>query len=161
MLRRSTLHILVLAFAGLGFGSTVWAQSLQGAVFSLEQLPVGAEVTLPRGSQTQVPLKTSVSLTATDMPQSVRLKPVSTLAGGSKVITIALFDRFQERVKYIDLKADTPFIYSFKDIGSVNISVTTGTAKTAQKDDLKLEVTSDKPLSVRHLAFTGDPKPKL
>jgi|GEM_PF-3315168 len=121
-----------------------------GSSFVLETLPLGADVTLPGPATTLIALSSRVTLSATDTPQTLSFTSVN--ANGASSLTalrLAIYDRNQERVKYVELKPGTPFLYSFKTLASIAVvpEIATGTAKS-QESSVKLQVESDKPLTI-------------
>jgi hypothetical protein len=130
--------------ATLAFGAaTSSAQANDG--FFVEQLPAGKSVTLPRPAITFVPVSGRVTLTATDLPQTVKLTPVNLSAGGAPNIRVAIFDRHQERVRYIDLRAGSPALYNFHALGSIAMVPQTAGGVAS---NIRIRIESDKPLEI-------------
>lgn len=142
-----------------------WAQMVYASepgVFQLETLPIGAEVTLPKSNSVEISTLASMAITPTDLPQSVSLTLVPLTANAP--LRVAVFARGQERVQYIDLKPGIPLIYNFKSLEAASFAVSVmpassqkvASAKTTRDPgkSLKIDVRSDKPLSVRHTANT-------
>lgn len=126
----------------------VKAQGSKEAGFHLDRLPQGKNVTINRPATTFVPLSSSVSLTATDMPQSVSLKPINLKAGGTVApLRVSIMDKDSGKLQYVELKPGTPFLYNFKELGSITV-VPTPLGGTAE--GLSLQIESDKPLEIAH-----------
>lgn len=116
-------------------------------VFHIDRLPKGKNVTLGRPATTVVPLDQRIQLTATDIPQSISFRAVNTENGAAQTIKISIFDGEAERVKYVDVKPGTPFLYTFKELGAITV-IPKGTGPVAH--GLSLQVESDKPLEIAH-----------
>ncbi|MCX6107071.1 MAG: hypothetical protein NTY08_14695 [Proteobacteria bacterium] len=115
--------------------------------FSLERLPKGKNVTMPRPATTYVPLTARVVLTGTDMPQTLRFMPVNLSQGMLRSLRLAIFDQNSERVQYVRVSPDTPFLYPIKDLEPITVIAE---AIAGVTDGLQLQVESDKPLDVAH-----------
>jgi len=132
---------------------TVWFVSLATAAgaeisgFHLDRLPKGKQVTMPRPATTIVPITGRVTLTATDMPQSVSFKAVNVGNGPLSSIRISIFDPQSERVQYVDVQPGTPFLYSFREIGSITV---VPQPRPGADRRLSLQVESNKPLEIAH-----------
>ena len=127
------------------------AAGMNGA-FYLDRLPNGKSVTIPRPATTIVPLTSSVMLTATDIPQSLSIRAVTTSGSAfvaSQPIRISIFDRNSDRVRYVDLKPGMPYVYSMKDLETITVVPQVG-ASGAEARNLALRVESDKPLEIAH-----------
>jgi hypothetical protein len=134
------IHVALLAA-----GSNARAQGkAQG--FYLERLPKGANVTIPRPATTIVPLTARVQLTATDMPQSLSFKPVDVNGGTPRPIRLSIYDRRSERVQYVELKPGTPFLYTYRELGSITVIPQAAGGSNA----MALQVESNKPLEIAH-----------
>lgn len=115
--------------------------------FSLERLPKGKNVTMPRPATTYVPLTARVVLTGTDMPQTLRFMPVNLSQGTIRSLRLAIFDQNSERVQYVRVSPDTPFLYPIKDLAPITVIAE---AIAGVTEGLQLQVESDKPLDVAH-----------
>ena len=111
--------------------------------FDLKVLPRGAAVTLPQPAVVFVPLDTRVTLSATDRPQSLKLTAHSLTKRKATALELAVYDRNSERVRYLTIAPDVPYVYSFKGLSSVMIIT-----KTKQPAHLVLRVESDKSLKI-------------
>ena len=137
-----------------GLFGLVAAAALSGAAlaaaqptgFYLERLPKGKNVTIPKPATTFVPLSSRVMLTATDMPQSVSFRPVNVGSGPTRPIRLSIYDRSSERVQYIDVKPGTPFLYTFRELGTITVVP----ESTGADGSLSLQVESNKPLEIAH-----------
>ncbi len=116
--------------------------------FHLDRLPPGKNVTIPRPATTFVPLSSPVNLTATDTPQSLSLKPINLKSGGNVAnLRVSIMDRESGRLQYVDLKPGMPFLYSFKELGTITVIPQ---ASGIAIEGLSLQVESDKPLEIAH-----------
>ncbi len=115
--------------------------------FDLGRLPPGKNVTIPRPATTYVALTARVVLTATDMPQTVSLKPVNLKAGSVSKLRVSIYDKDSDRVQYVDLSPGTPFLYNFKELSSITVIPQ---ASGAVSEGMTLQVESDKPLEIAH-----------
>ena len=135
--------------AGYPTGSNAEGRTVLGSTFALETLPIGADVTLPGPATTLVSLSSRVTLSSTDSPQTLSFTSVAAGGGSPQPLRLSIFDRNQDRVRYVELRPGTPFLYSFKSLATISvipevkrgISVATGAV-------LKLQVESDKPLTI-------------
>lgn len=127
------------------------ASLLGQEAFDVEQLPLGKDITIPRPATTFIPLNARITLAATDYPQTLQFKPVNTQNGPLHRINLAIYDRKQERVQYVDLKPGLPFLYTFKKLSSILVipEVPEQKSSNAIPKGLKLQVESDKPLSIK------------
>jgi hypothetical protein len=123
------------------------AASQSPSGFSLERLPKGKNVTMPRPATTYVPLTSRVVLTGTDMPQTLRFMPVNLNQGMIRSLRLAIFDQNSERVQYVRVSPDTPFLYPIKDLAPITVIAE---AIAGVTEGLQLQVESDKPLDVAH-----------
>jgi len=121
-----------------------------GNSFALETLPPGADVTLPGPATTLVSLSSRVTLSSTDTPQTLSFTSINQSGGGAALpLRLAIYDRNQERVKYVELNPGTPFLYSFKTLTTISVIPEMGRGgASAKAADIKLQVESDKPLTI-------------
>lgn len=140
------LALMIGFSAVLGFS----AASLQAkpAGFFISSLPRGKDVTLPRPAITYVPLNDRVTVSATDMPQTIKLTSVNLNDGKALPVRVAIYDSKATSVRHIDLKPGLPYLYTFKDVGSVALvpEAPKGVAQSIAQYGLRLE--SDKPLGL-------------
>jgi len=115
--------------------------------FSLDRLPPGKNVTMPRPATTYVRLSSRVVLTGTDMPQTLRFMPVNLASGSVRSLRLAIFDKNSDRVQYVRVSPDTPFLYPIKDLSPITVIAD---AIAGSAEGLQLQVESDKPLDVAH-----------
>lgn len=118
--------------------------------FEFKRLPKGADVTLPKPAVTFVPVNERITVTSTDLPQSLKLSVTHIRSHrDQKPFRVAIFDPNSERVRYIVLKPGMPYLYNFKSLGSISLlpEVTRESQKLAKKIGLRIE--SNKPLSIR------------
>ena len=113
--------------------------------FDLNVLPRGAEVTLPQPAVVFVPLDTRVTLSATDRPQALKMTTHNLRQRKATALELAVYDPNSERVRYLTIKPDVPYVYSFKGLSSVMIIIKAqGTVHRHQV----LRVESDKSLKI-------------
>ena len=113
--------------------------------FHLNVLPRGAEVTLPQPAVVYVPLATRVTLSATDRPQSLKMTAHSLNKRPATALELAVYDPNSERVRYLTIKSDVPYVYSFKGLSSIMI-ITKAKDTTHRRQVLRIE--SDKSLKI-------------
>lgn len=117
--------------------------------FEIENLPVGKSVTIPRPATTLVPLHVRAILTATDMPQSLSVRLVG-LSGqpmpAAGPVKVSIIDPNSEHAVSAKLRGDAPFIYNFRDLRPITVSVT----RTGSEVSAKLLIESNKPLEISH-----------
>lgn len=134
------MKVVTLMSLGL-LSTTTVAQS-----FKLHDLPSGKSVTLPRPATTQVPLNSSVRLTATDRDQTLKLSAKSNVVVPWQAFTLAIYDRNSEKVRYVELSPKASMVYSFRDMAPIQII--TKAKGSNQVEKLWLEVESNKPLTI-------------
>lgn len=113
----------------------------------ISEMPPGSEVTIPSSSQSMLPIGGRVSLAATEKSQTVRFSSVNVRGGKITPIRLAIFDRFSERVRYLDLQPAASLVYRFKGRSTIHVvpSLLTGIVETA---DFRVQVASDRPLTI-------------
>lgn len=134
------LSLPVVLLAGSGLAAT--------DQFYVDEMPVGAEVTLPGAARTVVPLSTRIRFASTDSPQTISIVPISTAGAKPVPVRVAIFDSKQERVKYVQVAPGSPFLYSFKGLSSITVQTEIPGTSSASKETVRLQVESDKPLTV-------------
>jgi len=102
---------------GQDFGNSTPEQSEH---FDILQLPKGASVVLPHPASTLVPLNIKVQVTATDRKQILKIAAVSS-SGSSQSVKLAVYDRYQSRVKYVDVRPGSFVLYAFKNLNTLQI----------------------------------------
>ena len=148
-LRRPLILLAGLSLAGLAVAKTkkkthtpepsmsrAASSSSLGGTFDIDRLPKGADVTIPRPATTLVHPGGRAVLTATDIPQTLSFKPVN-----GRSLKLSIYDPSAQRVQYVDLQPGTPFLYNFKDLGSITV---------LPEGSTSLQVESDKPLQIAH-----------
>lgn len=88
--------------------------------FSLNQVPPGKKVTLPTMTTTVLASMVRVRVTSTDWPQVLKISHRQT-KGPAAPMAIAIYDRHQQRVRYATIRPRKPILYTFKDLGSIDI----------------------------------------
>lgn len=120
--------------------------SLEAAQFNVEEMPIGAEITIPGTATTMASVTTSMKVAATDAPQTVSIVPVG-IGGGSSPIKLSIYDGKQERVKYVDVHPGSPFLYSFKGLAAITVRAEVSKDAALRTSIPKLKIESDKPLT--------------
>ena len=115
--------------------------------FDVQKLPIGSEVTIPNPAITLVPLSTRVTLSSTDMPQTLKLSSIHLQSGKAVAVRVAIYDKQSPKVKYLTLKPGNNYLYSFKSLGSINV-VPEAVANSSAIGQYSLRLESDKPLSI-------------
>ena len=136
--------LLTATSAAVMLATGAFAQ-VSSSSFHLDRLPVGKAVTIPKPATTLVPLTERVTLTATDMPQSVSFRAVNTAQGPAAPVRLAIYDSTSDRVQYVDVQPGTPFVYTYKELMSITVVPQTS-ASTPRH--LTLQVESNKPLEI-------------
>ncbi|MEZ4743268.1 MAG: hypothetical protein R3B45_12620 [Bdellovibrionota bacterium] len=141
---------LSLLFLKVFFAFFIMANTLDAASFDINVLPVGKNVTLLKPATTMVPLKVKATLGATDVPQTLSFKSIWNGKGQGPSIRLAIYDSNQTRVRYVEVRPGIPFLYSFRGLSSIMVipEVTGSFLSKKFSKDLKLQVESDKPLSI-------------
>jgi hypothetical protein len=140
-LRLRSLTLALLIF-GLAEATRSVAQN-----FAIDQMPVGAEVTVPPTAKTVVPLGTRIKLTSTDNPQTIRIVPIGNGSTFASPIKLAIFDAHQDRVKYVQVTPNAPFLYSFKGLSSISIQPTAVAAGNLAQG-VRMQLESDKAVTI-------------
>ncbi len=123
------------------------ADLLAAKGFDLNVLPQGAEVTLPQPAVVFVPLATRVTLSATDNPQSLKMTTHSLSKSKMTALELAVYDPNSERVRYLTINPDVPYVYSFKGLSSVMIITKVKHAPPARSRQV-LRIESDRSLKI-------------
>ena len=128
--------------------SSIASSALYAAQFSVEQMPIGSEVTIPPTARTTAPLGTRIKVSSTDSPQTIRITPIGNGSTFAAPIKLAIFDKNQERVKYVTVNPNEPFLYSFKGLSTIAIqpSLTKGHADLA--GGVRMQIESDKAVTL-------------
>lgn len=113
--------------------------------FSVDAMPAGSEVTIPGTAGTLVPIATRIMLSSTDSPQTVSLVP---FGANAVPIEVAIFDRHQDRVKYVKIAPGIPFLYSFAKLSSIYVTPNLPKGSKPASASVRLRIASDKPLSI-------------
>jgi hypothetical protein len=116
--------------------------------FSVEQMPIGADVTVPPTARTIVPMGARVKLTSTDNPQTIRIVPVGNGSTFAAPIKLAIFDSHQDRVKYVQVTPNAPFLYSFKGLSTISIQPSLIKGDSSSAKSIHMEIESDKAVTV-------------
>ncbi|HET9237589.1 MAG TPA: hypothetical protein VFO10_10080 [Oligoflexus sp.] len=123
------------------------AMSEQAEHFDILQLPKGASVVLPHPAATLVPLNLKVQVSATDRKQILKIGAVSS-QGSTQVVNLAIYDRYQSRVKYLKIKPGSFVIYAFKNLNSLQL--VPQNAKAAGLQGTRLLLESNRPLGISY-----------
>lgn len=127
---------------------SVYPMQTRAAQFAVEQMPVGSEVTVPPTAKTTAPLGARIKVSSTDSPQTLRIIPIGNGSTFPATINLAIFDKNQDRVKYVTVKPNEPFLYSFKGLSTISIQPTlTRTAQHASAG-VRMQIESDKAVTV-------------
>ena len=145
----SSRRTLIEALMVLGLSTLSSLAKADPTGFVVEKLPAGSEVTLPQPATTYVAPTTRVTVASTDSPQSLRILPVNLQGGLAQEVRISIFDNNQDRVRYVYLKPGLPFLYNFRKLSSIAI-VVDPTAQQRLAAGTRLQIESDKPLTIRH-----------
>jgi hypothetical protein len=116
--------------------------------FKILDLPSGKDVTLMAPATTLIPLKTRVKLAATNHPQTVKFRPVQSSGSTIPNIRLAIYDSSLDRVLYVELKKDVPFLYNIRDLGSIFVVPEMGNEASSASSSFGIEVESDGPLQL-------------
>lgn len=113
--------------------------------FSVQNLPLGSDVTLPGPAVTLVPLTERIKLSSTDRPQTIKLSSVNTKGGRGVPFKITIFD--SKKVKFITLEPGNSYLYSFSKVGSISV-VSEKPRIEGDVSHYQLQIESDKPLNI-------------
>ncbi|MCX6125948.1 MAG: hypothetical protein NTV34_14545 [Proteobacteria bacterium] len=121
--------------------------------FNVDEMPEGAEVTLPGAATTMVPVATKIKLESTDAPQTVSIVPVATGGRQAVPVQLSIYDTKLDRVRYVQISPGAPFLYSFRGLSAITLQTdVSGGAKSGRavssREGIKLKIESDKPLTV-------------
>ncbi|MCX6119091.1 MAG: hypothetical protein NT027_16260 [Proteobacteria bacterium] len=146
-MKKFGLSLLVLA--GFGFVPSLKAQADQ---FNVDQMPAGAEVTVPGAAKTIVSLSSPVKVGSTDLPQTISIVPVGADNGPSgSPVSLSIFDSRYGKTQRVQVSPGSPFLYSFKGLSTITVqSAPNRNTKTkgALKNLVRLKIESDKPLTL-------------
>jgi len=137
-----------MAYAGLLISSLVESHLSLAGTFAIEQMPLGAEITVPPTAKTTAPLGSRVKVTSTDSPQTLRIVPIGNGSTFPASIDLAIFDKNQERVKYVTVKPNEPFLYSFKGLSTIAIQPSLAKKYLKKTSGIRMQIESDKAVTV-------------
>ena len=115
--------------------------------FDILQLPKGASVVLPHPASTLVPLNLKVQVAATDRKQILKIGAVSA-NGSTQAVKLAVFDSYQSRVKYVDVRPGSFVLYAFKNLNTLQL--VPQNSKHPGLSQTKLLLESNRPLGVSY-----------
>ena len=138
MIRNSLLSIAVALCSEAAFADH----------FAVDQMPVGAEVTVPPAAKTIVPMGARIKLSSTDNPQTLRIVPIGNGQTFASPIKLAIFDTHQDRVKYVRITPGAPFLYSFKGLSTITIQPSLQRTAGDSEGAVRLQIESDKAVTV-------------
>lgn len=144
------MKAILFTFAAISLA--VFSMPSHADQFNVDEMPIGAEVTLPGAATTMAPIESRLKLGSTDTPQTVSIVPVPQAGGTSVPVVLSIFDSKQDRVKYVKIFPGAPFLYSFKGLSTITLSTDLPTAAGASKQAVRLKLESDKPLTVTRAA---------
>jgi hypothetical protein len=150
----------LIAIISLSWASLLWAQDdnteneadqsfmapEQAEHFDILQLPKGASVVRPHPASTLVPLHVTVRVTATDKKQILKIGAIS--KGSTKAVNLAVYDRYQPRVKYLSIRPGSFVLYSFKNLNTLQLVPQNSKDPGLQQTRLLLE--SNRPMGVSY-----------
>lgn len=113
-----------------------------GKAFKLNDLPVGKSVTLPHPALTLVPADQSVTLTSTDMPQTIKM--TIDKANRKASVKVAIYDSHGDVVRYLNVATGVSTLYSFKALSSIRLVP----QEKGHKKGVHLLIESNKPLGI-------------
>lgn len=129
-------------------GGFLCADTVLAALFAVEQMPVGSEITVPPTAKTTAPLGSRIKVTSTDSPQTLRIVPIGDGTTFPASINLAIFDKNQDRVKYVTIKPNEPFLYSFKGLSTIAIQPSLTKAHVSAGIGVRMQIESDKAVTV-------------
>jgi hypothetical protein len=135
-------------YAGLLIGSLLNGHYSLAGTFAIEQMPLGAEITVPPTAKTTAPLGSRVKVTSTDSPQTLRIVPIGNGSTFAASIDLAIFDKNQDRVKYVTVKPNEPFLYSFKGLSTIAIQPSLAKKYLKRASGIRMQIESDKAVTV-------------
>ena len=140
---RQALGRLAFLCSVLGSGTTFAADH----GIDVAEMPQGNEVTIPSSSQSMLPIGSRLSLAATERSQVVRFSAVNIRGGKISPVRLAIYDRFSERVRYLDLQPAASVVYRFKGRSTIHVvpSLLPGGAEAA---DVRVQIASDHPITI-------------
>ena len=115
-------------------------------VFHLSVLPRGKSVTLPTPATTLVKTYNQVILTATGIPQTVKLTTSGAKSGHSSALKVSIYDKDNRSFKEIKIVPSSSALYTFKDLDSVRLVPVP--LRNNRSPNIKLKIESDKPLEI-------------
>ena len=116
----------------------------KASTFHFNQLPKGKSVTLPSPAATLVPVNQTITLSSTDMPQTIKLTLMP--KSQQKKIEVVIYDSHSDTPQKIKLIAKVPATYSFKNLYSIRLLSRT-LSKSPAKSNILIE--SNKPMTIR------------
>lgn len=142
---------MLACFKGVLLSLFIISANIYAGEFKLNDLQKGQEVTLTGRSKTTVPYGESFYVAATDLPQTVSIKQV--WKGNKKetpVLKVAIYDKNNAKVKYINLNKSIPQLYPLKSTERILIipDKIDGKKRLSYMKHQSVQVESNKPLTV-------------
>ncbi len=108
------------------------------AIFDVSELPNGKSITLGRNAVIRLADAHSVTLQATDLPQTLSFE----LEAGAKASDVNVFDQKATEVKHLHLESGKSFLYTFGGLQSILLVPEPKNVVT------RVLIKSDKPLTL-------------
>ncbi len=140
-------RMLLAAVVVIGAGSMA-SGLLMAAQFPVEQMPIGSEVTIPPTARTTAPLGARIKVTSTDSPQTIRITPIGNGSTFAAPIKVAIFDKNQDRVKYVTVNPNEPFLYSFKGLSTIAIQPSLAKGHANLAGGIRMQIESDRAVTL-------------
>lgn len=142
-----SLYRRLLMVAGVS-ACSIDSNMIRAAQFPVEQMPIGSEVTIPPTARTTAPLGARIKVSSTDSPQTIRITPIGNGSTFAAPIKLAIFDKNQERVKYVTVNPNEPFLYSFKGLSTIAIQPSLAKGQANLAGGIRMQIESDKAVTL-------------
>lgn len=164
------MRFLGLKIAGLSLLMT-WGgcpSRLLAEAFDISRLSYEQDVTLPSPATTHIPINYGAQLKANDKGQMLKLSVSRRNARQqtpAQPVTVAIRDKHQDRVQYIELKPKAKVLYTFYGLSSIQVTAhfpsvskvkgRTGAGFKSLVKSTVIQVESNKPLTVTPIPLAG------
>lgn len=122
------------------------SSSLLAGPFDINQIPKGKSITLPPPARSVISVPSTLTLTATDRKQTIKLSSLHR-SGPRSQVKVGIFNTGSERVRYVTLKPGSPVIYTFSNLETIRLESQFLEAST-KLSKMKMVLESNRPLQI-------------
>lgn len=122
--------------------------------FPVEELPPGAQLTLPHPAHMVAPLTMHLEVQANDRAQVLKLS-TQAIGGPARPIPLVIYDRQSARTRRITLRTGSSVLYHFKSLQPIRIVPDLSQLPPEQRRQQKILLESNRPLGI---SYGANPK---